>query len=390
MTLSKSDEVEVLIVAAEASSALYAQRLLEHWQNNNYRIKAFGIGSHAMQKLGFQCVGRSEELSVVGITEVIKHYGKIRGVFHELIRQAELRKPKVILLLDYPDFNLRLAKKLKPFGIPIVYYISPQVWAWRKSRIHIIKKYVDRMLVLLPFEKEFYSAHGVEVDFVGHPLLDEIDPKLFDQKERSIARKRYGVLDNELLVGLMPGSRFSEIKHHFDVQLRVAEKLYSQNKSVKFALLVAPTFSIDEFKKYLPSIQLPLQIIRDEPLKMVSLTDVVLCASGTATLVVGLMKKPMVIMYIMNTFSAWLAKLFVKGTAHFGLINLVLGERVVPELFQSDANVDQLSLELSRYLNDIKLRQQTTEKLEKSHYVLGQKGATQRVAQILNSYIYKT
>lgn len=212
------------------------------------------------------------------------------------------------------------------------------MWAWRKSRIHDIRKLVDKMLVLLPFEKDFYKQNGVDVEFVGHPLLDELKSELFNEEERQKERSKYGVLPDECWIGLMPGSRKSEIKHHLADQLSAAQILYSKNKKLKFALLVAPTFSNEDVQQLLPHYDVPLTLMQQDPLKMVSLVDIVLCASGTATLVVGLLKRPMVIMYKMNPVSAWFARLVVKGTAHFGLINLVLGKSVVPELFQGEAS----------------------------------------------------
>lgn len=226
MAQSTNGDTEILIVAAEASSALYAQRLLEEWRAKDQHVKAFGIGSRAMESLGFEILGRSEELAVVGLTEVIRHYSEIKSVFEKIVSETSRRKPKIILLLDYPDFNLRLAKKLKSLNIPIVYYISPQVWAWRKSRIHTIKKLVDKMLVLLPFEKDFYKSNGVDVEFVGHPILDELSSKLFDATERNFARNRYGILPDDTWIGLMPGSRSSELKLHLDTQIEVAERLF--------------------------------------------------------------------------------------------------------------------------------------------------------------------
>lgn len=150
---------KVMIVAAEASSTLYAQRLLEHWNSKNKKIETFGIGSRDMEALGFHCIGRSEEMAVVGLQEVIKHYGHIRKVFYNLIEACQKERPNVILLLDYPDFNFRLAKKLHSLGLPIVYYISPQLWAWRKGRIKLVKKFITKMLVLFPFEKNFIKSN---------------------------------------------------------------------------------------------------------------------------------------------------------------------------------------------------------------------------------------
>lgn len=377
----------VLIVAAEASSALYATRLLEHWKQEEIDVQFFGIGSQNMVDLGFEAVGRSESLAVVGIQEVLKHYSEIKSVFDQLVELARQRKPKFVLLLDYPDFNLRLAKKLKSSGIPIIYYISPQVWAWRTSRVNKIRSCVDKMLVLFPFEKEFYKQHNVEVEFVGHPLLDEIGERFFNRTEIERSRQRYGVDPYDNLVGLMPGSRWSELKHHLDTQVQVAEKLYQKNPNIKFALLVAPTFSMDDLKNLMPDTDVPIIFIKDDPMAMASMCDEVLCASGTATLLLGLLEKPMVIMYKMNPLTAWLAKRFVKNTRFFGLINILLGKAVVPEFFQEEANPELLAETLNQYIESDELRRVTAENLSEAKNLLGEKGATLRVAKILQTYL---
>jgi lipid-A-disaccharide synthase len=374
------------VVAAEASSALYARRLLEHWQRQEKRVKAFGVGSRDMEALGFEILGRSEEMAVVGLIEVLRHYRGIKAVFHRLVEEARRRCPRVVLLLDYPDFNLRLARALKPLGIPIVYYISPQVWAWRKSRIRTIQRLVDKMLCVLPFEKEFYRQHAVDVEFVGHPLIDEIDPALFDPRERARLRSQYGVTSDDRVVGLMPGSRTSEIRHHLSTQLQVAEILHRRYPALKFALLVAPTIDLEQIKRLAAAPAVPLLVVKDDPLKMVGLTDLVLSASGTATLVVALMRKPMVIMYKMNALSARIARWVVRGTAHFGLVNLILARRVVPELFQEQAAPPRLAQELARYLDDESYLKRIESELMTVRDRLGAGGATQRVAEILEAY----
>lgn len=382
---STKDCADILIVAAEASSTLYAQRLLEHWKERGVDVRAFGIGSRAMEELGFEIVGRSEELAVVGLQEVIAHWSVIKGAFHGILAKAAERKPKVALLLDYPDFNLRLAKKLKAMGIQVVYYISPQVWAWRQSRVHLIKKIVDRMLVLFPFEVDFYQRFDVPVEFVGHPLLDELGPELFNAQNRAIERGRYGITDQDVVLALMPGSRHSELKHHLQVQIEAAALLRREKPDLKVALLVAPTFSLNEVRAKLPATDLPLILIQDEPFKMIGLADVVLCASGTATLMVGLMEKPMVVMYRMNPMTAWVAKRFVRATAHFGLINLVLNERVVPELFQEQARADGLANALRPLVNDVGIRRDLSSRLHQAKHRLGDQGATIRVARAVEA-----
>ena len=396
------NEANVMIVAAEASSCLYAQRLLEYWRRveqqhrgpGGVRVRAFGVGSREMEQLGFEVIGRSEEMAVVGFVEVFKHFGKIREVFHRLVTEAAKRRPNVILLLDYPGFNLRLAKKLKNLGkkigadFKIIYYISPQVWAWRTNRVQHIQKYVDQMLVILPFEKPFYESRGVNVEFVGHPLLDEISPELFDASERERWRNRYGLSAADQVVGLMPGSRPSELGHHLTVQLQTAQLLHRENPRLKFALLLAPTISFEQVKAMIPNQDLPLIFMKDDPLRMTRIVDVVLCASGTATLVVGLMERPMVIMYRMNAVTAWMAKRFVKGTPFFGLINLILGKGAVTELFQEQANPERLKDELSRLLYDGAHYRQVEAELVRARGLLGEKGATDKVAEILQRYLH--
>jgi len=386
LTISKSDSHKILIVAAEASSSLYALRLLEHWRRENVSVEAFGIGSRDMEKQGFHILGRSEELAVVGIQEVVSHFGEIRKAFNNLVTAAQDRNPQVALLLDYPDFNLRLAKKLKALGIPVVYYISPQIWAWRQGRVHTIKRLVDKMLVLFPFEKSFYDRFQVPVEFVGHPLLDELDDRYFTEAYRVEHRSRYGLGDSDLVLALMPGSRKSELKHHLHLQLEVAEEVQHRIPNVRVALLVAPTFSVEEMKSLLPHLNSSVMIVKADPFEMIHLADVVLCASGTATLMVGLMQKPMVIMYRMNTVTGWMAKLFVRSTEFFGLINLVLGRRVVPELFQGGANSKALVREIEKFLTNEELRRKVSRELAEARHCLGDRGVTVRVARALSEF----
>ncbi len=376
----------ILIVAAEASSCLYAQRLLEHWKNRDLKVEAFGIGDAAMENLGFECLARAEDLAVVGLQEVLAHWGEIKKAFHDLIEAVQIRRPDVVLLLDYPGFNLRFAKKLKAFGVPVVYYISPQVWAWRQGRVKTIQKVVDKMLVVFPFEVDFYKRFDVDVEFVGHPLLDELNPSYFDPVARQRQRARYGVGPDDLILGLMPGSRRSELKSHLHTQLTTARALMDRFPNVKPALFVAPNFSLDQAREWLNELDFPLILIKDEPFNMINLADLVLCASGTATLMVGLLEKPMVIMYKMNAFTAFLAKRFVKSTKYFGLINLVLDRLVVPEVFQEKAEPDNLAKLLGEMIISRSHREDLANQLRPAKERLGSTGATARVAKIIESY----
>ena len=380
---------QILIVAAEASSSLYARRLLEHWRRRKFDIKAFGVGDSSMQTLGFEIVGRSEDMAVVGLLEVLRHLRAIRRIMIQLIQMAVQRRPAVALLLDYPDFNFRLAKKLKALGVPVVYYISPQIWAWRRGRIKLVQKYVDKMLVVLPFEKDFYYAHGVNVEFVGHPLLDELNPDWFDKDASRLARAAFGLPENRQILGLMPGSRHGEIHHHLSLQLEVCRQLQQKYQDLHFVFMIAPSLSVEEINTKIVQAKLPetisYSIIKDNPMWMAQVADVMLVVSGTATLMVGLMEKPMVIIYRVNPISAFIGQRLVK-VRFFGLPNLILNRKVVPELKQSQATVAEILSHLCPMLESADVRTEIRQALAQLKISLGQSGATRRVANQLETY----
>ena len=376
---------QVLIVAGEASSALYATRLLEHWRGQGRRVHGFGVGSQAMVDLGFEALGRSENMAVVGIQEVLAHYKEIKATFNELLLEAKRRRPRFALLLDYPDFNLRLAKQLKAMGIRVIYYISPQLWAWRKGRIRQVQDYVDKMLVVFPFEVEFYKQYGVDVSFVGHPLLDELEDSLFDPQARAQERACLGWSAETTVIGLMPGSRRSEIQHHLETQIATAHSVRAMAPHVQFALLVAPGLRKEDLERQLAGEGLPITLLNADPFTMIRLMDIILTASGTATLMVGLMRVPMVIMYKMNRLSAWLARRLV-GMKYFGMVNLVLGREVVPERFQESATPEELSQLLVDWVQDDQARVKVSQDLGHLREALGHQGATVRVAELLEAF----
>jgi lipid-A-disaccharide synthase len=364
-----NDSDKILIVAGEESSSVYAQRLLEHWNRTGMNVKAFGVGSVAMERLGMERIGKSQEVAA--------HFRDIYRVFHQLLKRAQEERPQVALLLDYPDFNLRLAKKLKQLGIPVIYYISPQIWAWRSSRVHTIKKYVDKMLVVFPFEVDFYQRHGVPVEFVGHPLLDELDETTSFNFE------------GEIRLGLMPGSRKSELKHHLKTQLQAAEIFKKSHPGARVSLLVAPSIDKVFMQSQIDECGVGLQgveILQEAPKDMINKQDLLLCASGTATLMVGLLGRPFVAMYKMNSFSAFLARKLIRTVDHFCIVNLILQKRAISELFQEEASPERLAQELSRVVSDTNWREQILEDLGHLRSLLGQRGATEQVHKNLLRY----
>jgi hypothetical protein len=207
--------MQILLVAAEASSVLYAERLIQEAQRENSGVSFFGVGNQSMENLGFRRIGKSEEMAVVGIFEVLKHYRRLRNIFYQLLEEVDRLQPKIAVLMDYPGFNIRLAKELKKRGIRVIYYIAPQIWAWKKDRVYQIKENCDLVLSLFPFETKFYEEFGVPVQFVGHPLVDELEPDWLDSKNQLIRRHQSGIGDNEFVLGFMPGSRESELRYQF-------------------------------------------------------------------------------------------------------------------------------------------------------------------------------
>lgn len=377
----------VLMISAEASSVLYAQRILEFWRQENRKVDAFGVGSNEMEAFGFRRFGRSEDMAVVGAAEIIEHYSAIKKVFNEILKEVDRVKPKVAVLLDYPEFNLRLAKELKKRKIPVVYYISPQIWAWRKGRVSQMRDFCDRVLILFPFEMKFYQKNSVKCEFVGHPLIDEIKSEYLDEKWILSERQRCGIQNSEIVLGLMPGSRRGELDRHFSVQLEVARRLSHRVSNLKIVILCAPSFEKEQLLPYLENFKVGFVLLKTDPFKMIALTDLILAASGTATLMVGLLEKPMVIMYRMKWLTGWVAKVLVRGVKFFGITNLILEAEVSPERFQEKANEDELEKLVFDLISKPDVYETQKKKLKELRAHLGQGKVTEKVVRFLNEYL---
>ncbi len=375
-----------MIVAAEASSAHYALKLMQYWKSQGKDYSFFGVGSDAMEKEGFERLGKSEEMAVVGAAEIFAHFSHLKSVFNQLVEQARIRKPNVVVVMDYPEFNLYLSRKLHAMGIKVYYYISPQVWAWRKSRVETIKKFCEKAFLLFPFEVEFYQSRQVPFEFVGHPLLDEIDPDLLDPVKIQYQKEKFGITKTEKLLALMPGSRRGELDKHLDIQLEVARRLLKKYEHLRLAIFVAPTIRKEEMLARLENFRSPYILLQDDPNKMISIADYILVASGTATLMVGLLLKPMVIMYRLSWLTGVFGRMLVK-VKFFGLVNLILDREVVPERKLAQANPDELFKLMDRYLTDPSYTAQTIESLKELRHRLGEKGATARVAKALEKHL---
>jgi lipid-A-disaccharide synthase len=362
---------ELLVVAGEASGDLHGARLVTELRLLVPDLSVFGLGGDELRAAGLDPVAHSAEISVVGITEVLRILKRAREVFAALLAEVDRRRPAAAVLVDFPDFNLRLARELKKRGVPVVYYISPQVWAWRRRRVHTIARLVDRMLVLFPFEVDFYRRFGVDVVHVGHPLVDEV-PQLASAWEQ-------GEPSGPYRLALLPGSRVSEVEVLLPVMLEAVRRL-AHELPVEARLIRAPTIPLELLEEEIDLSGLPVRIVSENRFAAIADSHVALCASGTATLEVGLLGTPMVMLYRLGTWTWLLAKLMVR-LPFVSLVNLVLGRKVVPELLQGAASPDRIALEVEQILLDDREREEMRAALCEVRGRLGSGGASGRAAR---------
>lgn len=373
--------VELLVVAGEASGDLHGARLVEELHRLVPGVKTFGLGGDELQAAGLEAVAHSSEVAVVGITEVLKELPRIRQVFDALLGEVDRRRPAGAVLVDFPDFNLRLAKELKRRGVPVIYYISPQVWAWRKGRVKTIAKVVERMLVLFPFEADFYRDSEVAVAHVGHPLVDEVPvlPQAWAGEGGQHAEPGPG---EPYRLALLPGSRRSEIAALFPTMLLAAKEL-SGRVPLRILVIQAPTIRRELLLEHIAAAGLEesaVEIVAEDRFAAIAGSHLALCASGTATLEVGLLGTPMIVVYRLATWTYLLARMLVR-LPNISLVNLVLERRVVPELIQDDANPQRIAAEAETLLRDPVAREAARAGLAELRGRLGEGGASRRAAE---------
>ena len=370
-----------MIIAGEASGDLHGSKLVRAIRNKNKETYFFGIGGQALRNAGVKILVDASELSVVGITEV---FSKIPYLFKAITlvkKHLKNLKPDLVILIDFPDFNLKIAAAAKKLGIPILYYISPQVWAWRPGRVKIIRKLVNHVAVILPFEEDFYKKHKVPVTFVGHPLLDNYTQNDLRQSDTLVT------VENEshemLVIGLLPGSRDREIIRHLPVMLACAQILQDRLKSIKFIISIAPCVE----KKYAEEILKKhkgicnYQIVTGDVKKVFKMCKIVVAASGTVTLEAAISGTPTVIIYKVSPVSYWLGRLMIEVKSA-GLVNIIAGKNIVPELLQDKASPENIANTVFNMLNDTKELQKMRKKLFEIRDMLGGPRASERVAEI--------
>lgn len=361
----------ILIVAGEASGDLLGANLVEALRPHLGARELFGLGGIRMAKAGVELVDDVSQISVVGVSEVLRVYPRARRMFKRLVARVREERPELAILIDFPEFNMRLAPVVHALGVPVVYYVSPQVWAWRQGRAKTLARYVRKMLVFFPFEVDFYSGK-LDVIHVGHPLVEEV-PELAQAWDGQDA------LEGPLRLCLLPGSRRSETKRLLAVQLGAA-RLLRETHDLRVTVIVAPTVDRSWIERELDDSGLDVQYAEGEDrFAAIAQAHVALCASGTATLEVGLLRTPMVVVYRVGPFSQRLGQLLVK-IPYISLVNLVMGCEVVPELLQANANPERIAAEVRLLLNDARRRRKTIEGLSGLRQALGAPGASGRAA----------
>lgn len=380
-----ADETRIMIVAGEASGDMHGARLVAALRAQKTGLSVCGMGGKEMAGQGVELLCDASKMAVVGILEVISHLGDIRNAMHILEQRLREEPPHLLILIDYPDFNLILAKKAKRLGIPIFYYISPQVWAWRSGRVKKIGRLVDGMGVILPFEKEFYKKRRVEVDFVGHPLLDTVKTKL----SKTEFLKKHEIDQDVLTVGILPGSRKKETSTMLPIFLEAAELLTKAvNKKITFLLPLASTLSIADLENNgLDDCDLDIKVISGERYDLMAACGAVMAASGTVTLELAILNVPMVVAYRVSPMTYLLGRHLIK-VEYASLVNLVAGEKVVPELLQHDATANKIYKAVRELLvNEISCNNMRAGLAEVRNR-LGEPGASARAARIALGLIH--
>ena len=322
--------MNIVMVAGEVSGDLLGGKLAQELFNTNKAISISGIGGECMRNANVNTLHDVNETSVVGVVEVLKHYPRLRRILSNIKQHIHKLRPELLILIDYPEFNLKLAKYAKSLNIKVLYYVSPQVWAWRTGRVKKIKAYIDLMAVLFPFEVEFYKRANIPVCLVRHPLLEDIDKYYQEQTKQ----------DDTLTIGLAPGSRTNEIKKLFPVMIEAAHQLTMFQQNIRIIVPVAPGVDISTLKKY-NKYNLPIEYLTDNFYLTIKACDVIAISSGTATLQTALMGKAMVVIYKISPLTHKLLGHMIK-VKHICLANIILDRRAYVELVQKEANAENL------------------------------------------------
>ena len=371
----------LLLVAGEASGDAHGADLVQTLKQHAPHIEVFGVGGPALRAAGMQTLVDTATIAGMGLIEARDKVGNLIRTYRQLTAILRTQPPDLLVLIDFPEFNLRLAKIAKQNGVRVFYYISPQVWAWRKRRVHTIAKRVDQLAVVFPFEPAFYAAHGCSAEFVGHPLVDRVRPT----RSRAETLQRYQLDPRRQTIALLPGSRTQELRYLLTPLLSAAAEL---GNTYQFILPVASILDCTEIEKNLPQTLSAIRVVQDDTYNVIHAADLAIVASGTATLETALLERPMVIVYRVAPLTYALARLFVD-LPFFGMPNLIAERRVVPELLQTAVTPDRIAHEARQLLTNPQAYSVAQEGLREVRRRLGGGGAAERTATLILNMLEK-
>ena len=367
----------VVVVAGEASADLHGSKLVRALREIREDLRFLGIGGPLMSAEGVELLAECSELSVVGLTEVVSRFPAISTAYFRLKHLLATQKVSLFILIDYPGFNLRIAKVAKKTGVPVLYYIAPQVWAWRQGRVRKIKQRVDRIAVILPFEEKFFRERGIKADYVGHPLLDNTPAIGCSEALETQA----GLRGASPIICLAPGSRVQEVKAILPSMVEALKGLIPKYPNLGCIIPLAPGIKEDLVRSLVIHSNLRVSIWKEGIYSALSLSNAALVTSGTATLETAIMEVPMVVLYKLSPITFWLGKRVVKVN-HISLVNLVAGREIVPELIQDAVKPSNIINELLPLLEGGQKRREMLEGIREVKVKLGGGGASKRVAQM--------
>ncbi len=375
--MSQQTPLTILFSAGESSGDQHAANMFLELKKHRPEIKGIGMGGAKMAQAGIDIRYDSAHIAVIGVVEVIKHYGEIRRALQLMQRIISTERPDLLVCVDYKEFNFKLARYARQQGIKVLFYVSPQVWAWRPGRVKAYGKVIDMMAVIFPFETTYYDAENVPVRYVGHPSVDKVHPL----HSRSEDMAHFGLDEKKSVVGLLPGSRANEIKRMLPVMLAAAEKLQTGLPDIQFILAQAGSVSDELLEGYIGQSPLEITVVKNQPYDVIQCCDVVMTTSGTVTLEIALLTVPMVITYKLSPVTYWLGRWLVN-TPFIGLPNIVLGKGIVKELIQSEASAGNLAAEVKRLLTDTSYADEMRANLSLLKEQLGQGGGSKNMAQL--------
>jgi lipid-A-disaccharide synthase len=371
-----SPSLQILVVAGEASGDSHAAELVAALKVQRPDLTFFGMGGSRLAAQGVELLYGAHEVNVMGITEVLPKIPRILQVMRGLADAAAERRPVCAILVDIPDFNLRLAVRLKKLGIPVAYYVSPMIWAWRRGRVKTIAKLVDRMLCILPFEEDFYREAGVSARYVGSPVVEQVPAPA----SAATFRQKLGLPLETPTLALLPGSRMSEIRRILPAMVGAAKKLVAERPGLQVVVPVAPTIPREEIVSRFEGSGVQPVLVEGRAPEVVGASDAAIVASGTAALEAGLMQRPMVVVYRVSLITYLVGRMMLK-VAHVALVNLLVNRRVVPELLQGDMTPERIAGEIRRLWVPGTPREELLQGLAEVRTRLGEAGAARRAAE---------